>query len=181
MELHFMERLLNYLKLTFIYMAKRGLVKRGKLLSKTLLNLILHHQNHHFKTKKHLYPTPLTLRDYEFSCSNSPNPMLVKVRSKIRSSLFSCFNGGSSNAHHEHCFSRNHVYEPNKRLVSPYMITVSGYSSDEEEEGDDHLGLGFGNDVDYRAEKFIESFYEQLRAQNLGNNFILYGVDGHSF
>lgn len=174
MDLHFMERLWNYLKLTFIYIAKRSLVKRGKLLSKTLINLILHLQTHRFKPEKHLYPTPLTLRDYEFSCSNSPNPMVVKVRSRIKSRLLSCFNSRSNNDH-EYYFSRTRVYEPTKRLVSPYVITVSGYSSDEEEEGKNDTGLGFENDVDYRAEKFIESFYEQLRAQNLGNNLILYG------
>lgn len=179
-----MERLWNYLKLTFIYMAKRSLVKRGKLLSKTILNLILHHQNHHLiKPKKNLYypTTPLTLRDYEFSCSNSPNPMVVKVRSKIKSSFLSCFNGISNNDHDEYCFSRSRAYEPTKCLVPPYVITVSGYSSDKEEEGDVDTGLGFENDVDYRAEKFIESFYEQLRAQSMGNNFILYEFDGCRF
>jgi Cotton fibre expressed protein len=180
MELHFMERLWNYLKLTFIYVGKRSLVKRGKLLSKTILNLISHHQNHHFKPKKHLYPTPLVLRDYEFSCSNSPDPMAVKVRSRIKSSLLSCFHG-RSDIDHEHYFSRSCVYEPTKYIMSPYVITAPGYGSYVEEELEDNdMGLGFENDVDYRAEKFIESFYEQLRAQSLGNNFILYGVDGYN-
>ncbi|XP_042499922.1 uncharacterized protein LOC122078126 [Macadamia integrifolia] len=94
------KRLWNILRIAF-FMMRKGLIskrkllmdmnlmmKRGKLLRKSLSNLIFHHHYHspYHNSRRRSPPSPrgfdgfrFRLHDYEFSCSNSPNPVFFHV------------------------------------------------------------------------------------------------------
>ncbi|KAL9229369.1 hypothetical protein vseg_004843 [Gypsophila vaccaria] len=104
MELHsrrssiIAKRLWNFLRITF-FMMRKGLIskkklmldinlffKRGRLIKKSLSNLLSHHNHHHhhqMMTTRGIFAQ----RDYEFSCSNSPNPVFFHVSSSKRKHL----------------------------------------------------------------------------------------------
>ncbi|RWR74333.1 DUF761 domain-containing protein [Cinnamomum micranthum f. kanehirae] len=103
------KRLWNFLRIAFFMirkglMSKRKLImdmnlkmKRGKVLGKSLGNLIFHHHSRSADSRG------FGLQEYEFSCSNSPNPVFFHAGEKITS------------------------------MVSPSSIRLSNYSSEEEE------------------------------------------------
>ncbi|GLT73467.1 hypothetical protein SLA2020_453250 [Shorea laevis] len=100
MELHspvIAKRLWNVLRITYL-MIRKGVVskrklmmdmnlmmKRGKLLRKSLSNLISHH--HHSKNAARA----AGLQEYEFSCSNSPAPVFFRVPRR-KHHYFPCIN-----------------------------------------------------------------------------------------
>lgn len=169
MELHSRvagKKLWNYLRVAF-FMARKGfaskrkllmdtnllMMKRGKLLGKSLRGLMSHHQ--------HSRPeTPAFGRcEYEFSCSNSPNP--VFYHAKRRHSYFPCLHAVVEEADDTPRRAAVDLPRIGQRtsLSSPFSVRVSDYSSEEED------GLS-QEEVDDEAEEFIKRFYEQLRAQS---------------
>ncbi|XP_010929512.1 uncharacterized protein [Elaeis guineensis] len=179
------KNLWNLLRLAFVMMrkgliAKRKLImdtklimERGKVLGKSLGNIMFHH---HSRSPLPRGPN-FGMHAYEFSCSNSPNPIFFGMSSKRRHNLFSCIHASVVEEPDEmpgtvivpprlEC-SPLCAYSPNvlaigeqrSQMPSPFSVGVSNYSS--EDEGD-----GFGWEVDDKAEEFIKRFYEQLRAQS---------------
>lgn len=188
------KRLWNVVRITF-FMVRKGLVskrkllmdmnlmmKRGKLLRKSLSNLMSHHHHHHHS--KHVTRGSFGIQEYEFSCSNSPNPVFFHV-SKRKHHYFPCINPPEVIEEEEE--EEEYEVEPKavalvpktpeytfnfrfdtadlapgeKRsspLRSPFSVRVSNYSSEDENDT--------GNQqVDDDAEDFIRRFYEQLRSQ----------------
>ncbi|CAN6464562.1 unnamed protein product [Victoria cruziana] len=181
MEMHFAtraKRLCNLLRVAFFMMrkgviSKRRLVmdlnltmKRGKLIGKSLRGLVFHH-----RIPVHGYG----LRDYEFSCTNSPNPVFFHAgKKKLHDYLPSlpCINPPEP-------MEPIVIFKPplielsprssldpadfvdGERLspaISPLPIVISSYCPSEDDDND-------GEQVDEKAEEFIARFYEQLRAQ----------------
>ncbi|KAK9108652.1 hypothetical protein Syun_024663 [Stephania yunnanensis] len=113
------KKLWNFLRIAYLMMrkgliSKRKLIimdinlmmKSGKLLRKTVTNLIFHHHHHHGRNSR---TTRGGLQEYEFSCSNSPNPVFFHMssssskRSKHHHSYFPCINPPlSSEIDHQH-------------------------------------------------------------------------------
>ncbi|RWW22913.1 hypothetical protein GW17_00012857 [Ensete ventricosum] len=167
MELHShatAKKLWGYLRVAF-FMMRKGfiskrkllmdvnlLMKRGKLLGKSIGSLVFHH--HHPRPD---IPT-FAPCEYEFSCSNSPNP--VFYHAKRRHSYFSCLHTVVEEADDTPRRAAGDLPRIGLRtsLSSPFSDRVSNYSSEEED--------GLSQEVDGEAEEFIKRFYEQLRAQS---------------
>ncbi|KAJ4961001.1 hypothetical protein NE237_020911 [Protea cynaroides] len=182
------KRLWNILRIAFFmvrkgFLSKRKLVmdmnlmmKRGKLLRKTLINLIFHHHHHSHSHSQ----------DYEFSCSNSPNPVIFHVAKRKHHYLnFPCINPPprveeeesdmdmemdmavlvlSSNNNNNNLnktkqqfpadpYSYSFRYDADtpeealSPLLSPFSIRITNNSEEEEEEDDDE---GDGGDANSR-------------------------------
>ncbi|KAL5211168.1 hypothetical protein ABZP36_022015 [Zizania latifolia] len=100
---------------------------------------------------------PRALLEHEFSCSNSPSPAFLAAR-RLRSRLM---RGGAAAS--SSCFGA--LRAP---CGSP-AVTEATVEDEEDEEVDVVWVRGMElleHDVDYRAEEFINMFYEQLRAQS---------------
>ncbi|KAK7847813.1 uncharacterized protein LOC112015919 [Quercus suber] len=196
MEVHspvIAKRLWNVLRVTF-FMIRKGLIskrklimdmnlmmKRGKLLRKSLSNLMSHH--HH---SKNMARAGYGIQEYEFSCSNSPNPVFFHVP-KRKHHYFPCINAPEvleeveeplpqpqqepkavvlvpKTPEYTFNFRFDHASdfasgEKRSPLLSPFSVRVSNYSSEDENEGE-------SEQVDHEAEEFIRRFYEQLRVQS---------------
>ncbi|XP_040376543.1 uncharacterized protein LOC102700309 [Oryza brachyantha] len=97
------------------------------------------------------------LAEREFSCSNSPSPAFLAAR-RLRSRLR---RGACSS-----CFG---ALRPSCGSAATSTEAAAADEEDEEEEeevDDGGWARGMELDVDYRAEEFINMFYEQLRAQS---------------
>ncbi|XP_026385726.1 uncharacterized protein LOC113281251 [Papaver somniferum] len=98
------KRLWRFLRIAY-YMMRKGfmskrkllmdmnlMMKRGKLMRKSLGNLMTFHSHHHHHNSHDLtrgsFGNP---QDYEFSCSNSPNPVFSHM-SKRKHHYFPCIN-----------------------------------------------------------------------------------------
>uniref|UniRef100_A0A0D6R3S4 Uncharacterized protein n=1 Tax=Araucaria cunninghamii TaxID=56994 RepID=A0A0D6R3S4_ARACU len=178
------KRFWNVLRIAF-FMIRKGLIskrrmlmdmhvmmKRGKVYGKSLGNLMFHHSrgNNH----------GVGLREYEFSCSNSPAPVLFHVPRKkfqIHMPHFPCIHPHPIEEDKEEdpnafvfpqldyngeyftkdCLDQKDLPGPDKLspMLSPLSRRISIYSEDED---NDHR-------VDRQAEEFIARFYEQLRMQ----------------
>ncbi|CAJ1792569.1 unnamed protein product [Sphenostylis stenocarpa] len=187
------KRLWNVMRVTF-FMIRKGLIskrnmimdmnlmmKKGKVVRKSFSNLIpSHHHHHHQKNPKSVTRGGLGVH-YEFSCSNSPNPVFFSMPKRKHHFNFPCIHAPEV-VEDEHRFSfevegevpkgvvvpktPEYTYnffvpgEKKSPLLSPFSVRVSNYSAlDETEE--------VGNDrVDDQAEDFIRRFYEQLRTQS---------------
>ncbi|CAM0957729.1 unnamed protein product [Alopecurus aequalis] len=132
----------------YLFMNRRRLVCRVARRTRAVLS------SYHGKSKKHLAPywPPRALAGHEFSFSDSPSPTFLaakRLRSRLkRGASSSCFVAyGSPEATEE----KDEVVEEEE---------------EEEDEADGWGCYGLELDVDYRAEEFINMFYEQLRAQN---------------
>ncbi|KAK9120275.1 hypothetical protein Scep_018368 [Stephania cephalantha] len=197
------KKLWNFLRIAYLMMrkgliSKRKLIimdinlmmKTGKLLRKTVTNLIFHGRSNSTTTRG-------GLQEYEFSCSNSPNPVFFHMSSSSKRSkhhhhhsYFPCINPplnhlhpfdvSSEIDHHHHKSSA--VVNVNFRfggtpkvmgigagekvvvspLLSPFSVRISNYSS-EDDENNEIVG---NSQVDDDAEEFIRRFYEQLRMQS---------------
>ena len=169
----------NVLRIAF-FMMRKGLVskrklmldmnlmlKRGKILGKSIGNLMFHHHHHHHSS------TSFGLREYEFSCTNSPNPIFLGISPKRKHSYFPCINATSVDddappvivlpriEYSSQCTYNLSELEPGERrtpVASPFSVRVSDFSLAEE-------GDGLSCEVDSRAEEFIKRFYQQLNAQ----------------
>ncbi|XP_073013660.1 uncharacterized protein [Typha latifolia] len=149
------------------FMMRKGLISKRKLMMD--FNLIVEKgklfKNHFISRSKPLqYGPGFGIREYEFSCSNSPNPMLFNSTShrRRRRNFFSCFDPGVFEDYSSQCVYGSALVEKPTPLFSPLSVRVSDYSS--EDEGDE-----LRHEVDDKAEEFIKRFYEQLRAQTLVN------------
>ncbi|XP_028780196.1 uncharacterized protein LOC114751475 [Neltuma alba] len=196
MELHSAtaaKRLWNVLRISFLMMrkgliSKRKLImdmnvmmKKGKLLRKSLSNLMSSHHHHHHHSKS-MTRGGFGMQEYEFSCSNSPNPAFLYLHKRKHHFNFPCIN-------HPQVIDEEPDLEPPKAtvlmpktpeysfnlrfdpsdfaagdrrspLLSPFSVRISNFSSvDELEEPGNGL-------VDDQAEDFITRFYEQLRMQS---------------
>ncbi|KAJ4729598.1 Avr9/Cf-9 rapidly elicited protein [Melia azedarach] len=188
------KRLWNVVRITF-FMIRKGLIskrklimdmnlmmKRGKLLRKSLSNLMSHHHHHHHHHhSKHMTRGSFGIQEYEFSCSNSPNPVFFHA-SKRKHHYFPCINPPEVIEEEDYfeqepkavvLVPRTPEYTFNFRfdaadlapgenrspLPSPFSVRVSNYSSEDEND------TGNGQ-VDDEAEEFIRRFYEQLRVQS---------------
>ncbi|KAK9117754.1 hypothetical protein Sjap_016701 [Stephania japonica] len=98
------KKLWNFLRIAY-FMMRKGLIskrklimdmnlmmKRGKLLRKTVTNLFFHH-HHHSRNATH----GGGLQEYEFSCSNSPNPVFFH--------MLSTFSNSNKRCKHHHLYS----------------------------------------------------------------------------
>ncbi|XP_031382903.1 uncharacterized protein LOC116197040 [Punica granatum] len=193
------KRLWGVLRVTF-FMIRKGLIskrklimdmnmmmKRGKLWRKTLNNLMFHH--HHHKHVAARGAGAYGIQEYEFSCSNSPNPVFFRaLKRKHAHNYFPCINPPEVIEEEEdeqkefgllvpktpECYTSFNNFQNlaadnavqaeklSPLLFSPFSVRVSNYSS-EDESGieDDRNGR-----VDDAAEEFIRRFYEQLRVQS---------------
>ncbi|KAK7290591.1 hypothetical protein RIF29_05118 [Crotalaria pallida] len=195
------KRLWNVLRIAF-FMMRKGLSKRkmmmdmnlmmkkGKVLRKSLSNLI-HHNHHHLHSKsmsRGVSRGSFGVQDYEFSCSNSPNPVFFHMPKRKHHFNFPCIHAPEVCEEElidlsslegdkpksmdlapktpEYTFNFTFDasdYGPGEKkspLLSPFSVRVSNYSALDENED-------FGNcQVDDEAEDFIKRFYEQLRKQN---------------
>ncbi|XP_020246194.1 uncharacterized protein LOC109824082 [Asparagus officinalis] len=199
MELHSptsAKKLWNILRIAFFMMrkglvAKRKLIldmnlvmKRGKILRKSIGNLMFHYNHdHHHRSRNS--PASLGhgfgLREYEFSCTNSPNPVFFRASSKRRHSyFFPCITASSADEADDYraspaivlpriefspqCSTYNLTelapgHDRNITPIrSPLSVRVSNFSLAEE-------GDGSSCEVDSQAEEFIRKFYQQLQAQ----------------
>ncbi|XP_020219525.1 uncharacterized protein LOC109802534 [Cajanus cajan] len=190
------KRLWNVVRVTF-FMIRKGLVskrkmimdmnlmmKKGKVVRKSLSNLMSssshdHHHHHNYKNPKNVTRGGFGVH-YEFSCSNSPNPVFSHVPKRKHHFNFPCINAPEVVEEEEPDFSFEvesdvpkgvvtvpktpeytfNFFGQKSPLLSPFSVRVSNYSAlDENEE--------VGNDlVDDQAEDFIRRFYEQLRTQS---------------
>ncbi|KAL5979920.1 hypothetical protein ACLOJK_039032 [Asimina triloba] len=195
------KRLWNFLRIAF-FMMRKGLIskrkiimdmnlmmKRGKVLGKSLGNLMFHH--HHPRSR---HPYGYGPQDYEFSCSNSPNPVFFHVGKRKHHHHhhhyfphFPCINVQEEEPDQEFDEPKAVImlpkipYSPECSFdipaaadtpdlgvggkLSPMLSPFSGaaslnYSSDDEIDGGGATGQ-----VDKEAEEFIRRFYEQLRVQ----------------
>ncbi|XP_068666605.1 uncharacterized protein [Aristolochia californica] len=194
------KRLWNFLRIAY-YMMRKGLVskrklimdmnmmmKRGKVLGKKTLGNLIHHHHHHSSARAPV--RGYGLQEYEFSCSNSPNPVFFHVGKRKHhyfSSIthFPCINVQDEPEEENPPAPKAVIpvhkieytspeYSFNVRLdgsylahgeklspmLSPFSVRVSNYSGVEEADG------GSTPQVDAEAEEFIKRFYEQLRVQN---------------
>ncbi|OMO98539.1 hypothetical protein CCACVL1_04200 [Corchorus capsularis] len=195
------KRLWKVLRITFL-MIRKGLIakrklmmdmnlmmKRGKLLRKSLSNLISHH-HHHSSSRRGSFG----IQEYEFSCSNSPNPVFFHVhKQRKHNNYFPCINAPDvieeqlddidpkavvllpkTPDHYTFNFpitAADHINASDQfgsgdklspLLLSPFSVRVSNYSSE-----DDETDIAPNrSQVDDEAEEFIKRFYEQLRAQS---------------
>ncbi|KAK7396016.1 hypothetical protein VNO78_16698 [Psophocarpus tetragonolobus] len=187
------KRLWNVLRVSF-FMIRKGLIskrkmimdmnlmmKKGKVVRKSLSNLLSSHHHHHHKNPKSVTHNGLGVH-YEFSCSNSPNPVFFNMPKRKHHFNFPCIHAPAVLEEEPHFsfeaendvpkavvtvpktpeYMYNFFVPGDKKspLLSPFSVRVSNYSAlDENEEiGNDH--------VDDLAEDFIRRFYEQLRTQS---------------
>ncbi|RYR54135.1 hypothetical protein Ahy_A06g029391 isoform B [Arachis hypogaea] len=148
------------------------MMKKGKLLRKSLANFMSFHHHHHHKN---MMARVVTHDHYEFSCNNSPNP--VPKRNKHHFN-FPCIHARNSNHNinavvlvpktPEYAFNfrfdniNGSDFAPGERK-SPLLSSsplISTYDENEE------IGNGSGGVIDDEAEDFIRRFYEQLRSQS---------------
>ncbi|KAJ6831996.1 uncharacterized protein M6B38_345035 [Iris pallida] len=193
MELHSpaaAKRLWNLLRVAF-FMMRKGLIskrkllmdmnlmmKRGKIMGKSLGNLVFHH-HHHRPSRGYGF----SLQEYEFSCTTSPNPVFFHANKPRRHNYFPCLSSvveGDDETPRPTAVSVPRIgYSPspcsglsqelasgeNKSpLLSPLSVRVSNYSSELEAEAEE-AGSN-SREVDNEAEDFIRRFYEQLRVQS---------------
>lgn len=178
-------RLWKVLRITFFmirkgFISKRKMImdmnlmmKKGKLLRKSLSNLMSSKRMSHGSGG-------FMVHDYEFSCSNSPNPVFFHKRNKHHFN-FPCINVPDEfeveveverskdnmvivpkTPEYMFNFAANEfgIGERKSPLLSPFSVRVSNYSA---LEGIEEVGNG---QVDDQAEDFIKRFYEQLRTQS---------------
>ncbi|KAL3731061.1 hypothetical protein ACJRO7_028000 [Eucalyptus globulus] len=166
------------MRIDFLMIRKRLMSKRnfmgdmidrekvGKLMKEWLRNLSFNRYNHSRRMGRMGY-------EYEFSCSNSPEPVIVHP-AKNKSQRFPCirlpkviedFVEDEPVYPTMHvCMARTPEYtfniqiERRSPLFSPSPEEFSNYSSDDE--GDGKYGQ-----VDHKAEEFITKFHDQLRKQ----------------
>lgn len=170
------------------------MMKKGKLVRKSLSNLMSHHHHHH--SSKSMTRGGFGIQEYEFSCSNSPNPVFFHKR-KHHHFNFPCINHpqvmeeeddhldlyeqqqkatNNNNINMMVLNNNNHVvsiprtpeysfnFGPGEKK-SPMRSSFSVRISNYSAL-DETDQEGVNAHVDAQAEDFIRSFYEQLRMQS---------------
>ncbi|KAF8020725.1 hypothetical protein BT93_G1227 [Corymbia citriodora subsp. variegata] len=177
-------RLWKTLKVAFVMIRKGLMSKRNfisdmidgardrKLTRESLRSLSFNHYNRSRKMCR----GGLNVYAYEFSCSNSPNPVIVHS-AKSKRQLFPCTGlpkviedfVEDEPVYHETLFFMaktpdymlNLQIERHSPLKSPYSVRVSNFSNySSDDDGDAKYGQ-----VDQKAEEFISRFYDQLKKQ----------------
>ncbi|KAF8020724.1 hypothetical protein BT93_G1226 [Corymbia citriodora subsp. variegata] len=170
-------RLWKIVKIAFV-MIKKGLMsmtdgaRDRKLMRESLRSLSFNHYNRSKKMRQ----VGFSGYEYEFSCSNSPNPVIIHS-AKNKSQSFPCMRLPKvieDFVEDEPVYPETLVFvaktpeytfniqiERSSPLKSPYSVRVSNYSNySSDDEGDGKYGQ-----VDQKAEEFISRFYDQLRKQ----------------
>ena len=150
-------------------------MQRGKLLGKSLGNLMFHHHHRHQQPGSsaatpdgHAYGPD----EYEFSCSNTPIPTFVPVNSKRKHSYFPCIGATPVDEPDStpgpaavmlpriDCSPQRDLASGERQTPgpSPFSVRVSNYSRAED-------GDVLSCEVDSKAEEFIKKFYRQLHAE----------------
>lgn len=186
------KRLWKVLKIIFSVIRK-GLISKAKLLMDLNLNLMV--KRGHSKLSRKCLEGNFASRgsrvgsfgvlEYEFSCTNSPNPIFFRSSPKKKQVFFflSCLRFPESfdeafesydlkkvvhvpntpeylsNYHLDASFNQAPYDCNSSLLLSPCAVRVSDYLSAEMDD------VGDGR-VDHDAEEFIRRFYEQLRVQS---------------
>ena len=162
------------------------LKRRGKIAGKAISNLMtFHHHHHHGGSTSSRHSQDLNLqfsapREYEFSCSNTPNNYFFSINKRHRnnhSHFFTCAHAPPTqdddvvtvNAVKAALETINNeaMVEASPALpgfgrspmVRQLRVTDSPFPVREAEEDKDHH-------VDKAAEEFIKRFYKQLRTQD---------------
>lgn len=201
------KRLWNVLRVSFFMirkgiMSKRKLImdmnmmmKRGKLMRKTLNNLLFHHHHHHHHSKA-MARGGSALQEYEFSCSNSPNPVFFRVPTRNKHHFFPCINPPQVIEEEEdqeddrekeakavvlmpktpeydfsfHFGARGERVNMEDEKLSPLLLSPFAVRvsnySSEDEDEDEEEGGNYSGRVDDEAEEFIRRFREQLGMQS---------------
>ncbi|KAF7848614.1 hypothetical protein BT93_L1801 [Corymbia citriodora subsp. variegata] len=177
-------RLWKIVKIAFVMIRKGLMSKRNfindmideardrKLMRESSRSLSFNHYNNSRKMRR----IGLNEYEYEFSCSNSPNPVIVHSAKK-KSHRFPCMRlpkviedfVEDEPAHPETLvfmaktpeYTFNIQIERRSPLKSPYSVRVSNYSN---YSSDDEADGKYGQ-VDDKAEEFIRRFHDQLRKQ----------------
>ncbi|CAJ2672215.1 uncharacterized protein LOC123890500 [Trifolium pratense] len=196
------KRLWNGLRITF-FMLRKSLVskrkmimdmnlmmKKGKVFRKSLSNLMSSHNRHHHHSSKN-YSGRFMVHDYEFSCSNSPNPLFFNMSKRKHHFTFPCINAPEViEEEHLRCqyqlspleFEIENVSKSSVAMVPKTPEFTFNFRFDSSEERKSPLLSPFSvrisnystldeNEViencqvDDMAEDFIKKFYEQLREQ----------------
>ncbi|KAF7848612.1 hypothetical protein BT93_L1799 [Corymbia citriodora subsp. variegata] len=145
-------------------------VRDKKLMKESLRSRSFNHYHH--RSRK-MHPVGLNAYEYEFSCSNSPKPVIVHS-AKNKTRLFPCTRLPKvieDFVEDEPVYPETLVFvaktpeytvntqiERRSPLLSASSVRVSNYSSDDE--GDEKHGQ-----VNHKAEEFITRFHDQLRKQ----------------
>ncbi|KAK2632560.1 hypothetical protein EUGRSUZ_L01394 [Eucalyptus grandis] len=177
-------RLWKIVKIAFVMIRKGLTSKRNlfcdmidgardrKLTRESLRSLSFNHYSHPRKMRR----VGLNSYEYEFSCSNSPNPVIVHS-AKNKSQRFPCMKVPKvieDFVEDEPVYSDTLVFmaktpeytfniqiERHSPLKSPYSVRVSNFSNySSDDEGDGKFGQ-----VDRKADEFISRFYDQLQRQ----------------
>ncbi|KAI0510593.1 hypothetical protein KFK09_011201 [Dendrobium nobile] len=170
------KRLRSYLRVAF-FMIRKGLIskrkliidinllmKRGKLIGKALGNHVFN-IHHHGRPRGYGYG----LQEYEFSCSDSPNPVFFHAKRGAHRNYFPCISAMA-----EEDDERPPIVPSSAAAAAAalprldYSPNSSVVASEEEEEAEEEIRqVSFeNNEVDDEAEEFIRRFYEQLRRQS---------------
>ncbi|CAJ2672213.1 uncharacterized protein LOC123888085 [Trifolium pratense] len=172
-------------------MSMNLLMKKGKVLRKSLSKFMSSRNYHNHHSSKN-YGGGFMVHDYEFSCSNSPNPLFINKLKRKHHFTFPCINAPEV---------IDEEILPCQYLLSPLNFEIENVSKgsmtmvpktpeytldfrfDASEEGESPLLSPFSvrisnystleeneeienSQVDDEAEDFIRRFYEQLRMQN---------------
>ncbi|MCL7037996.1 hypothetical protein MKW94_010155 [Papaver nudicaule] len=130
------KKLWNYFRIAY-YMMRKGLMskrklimdmnlmmKGGRTLRKSLVNLMTFHSHHHHQQHSFNDITRGSIggaQDYEFSCSNTPNPVFPHMSKRTRHHYFPCINPPDEEDVGE-------IYEENDRAVVVVRPNKVGYS-----------------------------------------------------
>ncbi|KAI6677413.1 hypothetical protein NL676_038209 [Syzygium grande] len=168
-------RLWKIVKIAFV-MTRKGLMSKRnfitdmidgsrdmKLMRESLRSLSFNHYNH---TRK-MHRVGLNGHEYEFSCSNSLNPLVIHS-AKNKRQYFPCTTLPKvieDFMEDEPVYPKTLVFvtqtpkykfniqiERSSPLLSPFSVRVSNFSSDDE-------GNGRYGQVDHKAEEFISRFF----------------------
>ncbi|KAK3158057.1 hypothetical protein QOZ80_2AG0132410 [Eleusine coracana subsp. coracana] len=172
----------DYLK--YLFMRRRRLMHK---VARKALALVHYHHHHH----KNNRPWPCAITEHEFSCADSPSPAFLAakrllLRSRLRKS------SGAGAVMSSCCFGSFRAPPPFGWREAMALSEAEEESTeeeevettDDEEEGEEQAVLAddeedewlqcrgeMVDDVDDRAEEFINMFYQQLRAQSFAAVF----------
>ncbi|GAU17231.1 hypothetical protein TSUD_324350 [Trifolium subterraneum] len=167
------------------------MMKKGKVLRKSLSNLMSSHNRHHHHSSKN-YGGGFMVHDYEFSCSNSPNPPFFNMSKRKHQFTFPCINapevieeeplpcqyqlsplefeietvskGSVAMVPKTPEYTFNFRFDSSEERKSPLLSRFSVRISNYSAlEENEEIENG---QIDDEAEDFIKKFYEQLRAQS---------------
>lgn len=155
-----------------LYMMRKGiskkldldfLIKRGKIASKAIGDLMIQHHHHHYtlscRYEEDVLSSFISPREYEFSCSNSP---AYPYHHSIRKSQH--YRPKCDHRLHKVLDMLDHEYPVmglpglgNSPLVRQLRVTDSPFAVNDQTEEI--------HQVDKDAERFIKRFYKDLRNQ----------------